>query len=277
MVSFYKHSIVDWRDGTAALSDRAYRVYHVVVEQIYLNEGPIVLHERTLAGLSNRSVRDLRIALQELIEAGKLSLDGEGRITNRRAELELVRVETNRDNAGKGGRTPRQQRATTPREVRDVPGKASISNAPDEAPLQEPESLKDKTRLDEVYGERARTREADRGCEVELRAKIVQAFEQAGHLPPAMHMVGVWLARGIPADLIAEVVCAGVRTGRVKSLSYFERPLADEHDRLMRGARAPPSSAQNHDNVTPLRTRHDPASIVATGLAIAANPPDGYK
>ena len=55
MAHFYKHNITDWRDGTASLSDRAYRVYHIIVEQIMLNEGPILYHDKSLAGLSNRS------------------------------------------------------------------------------------------------------------------------------------------------------------------------------------------------------------------------------
>ena len=44
MVAFYKHDIAAWMDGTESLSDRAYRAYHVIVQMIYLNEGPIALN-----------------------------------------------------------------------------------------------------------------------------------------------------------------------------------------------------------------------------------------
>jgi uncharacterized protein YdaU (DUF1376 family) len=84
MVAFYKHDIAAWRGGTASLSDRAYRVYHVIIEQIMLAEGPILLHDRSMAGLSNRSTRDFRAALKELSDLGLVYVEG-GKIGNLRA------------------------------------------------------------------------------------------------------------------------------------------------------------------------------------------------
>jgi hypothetical protein len=74
MVAFYKHDIHAWRGGTASLSDRAYRVYHVIIEEIMAREGSIFLHKKSLADLSNRSIRDLDAALSELQSAGKISI-----------------------------------------------------------------------------------------------------------------------------------------------------------------------------------------------------------
>lgn len=107
MVSFYKHDIAAWRGGTVTLSDRAYRVYHVIVEEIMLAEGPIALHERSLAGKSNRSTRDLRAALSELETVGKITIR-DGFIDNSRAERELNNIRTNREHAAKGGRKVRE-------------------------------------------------------------------------------------------------------------------------------------------------------------------------
>jgi len=167
MVAFYKHDIPAWRGGTATLSDRAYRVYHVIVEQIMLHEGPVALHERSLAGLANRSIRDFRAALAELIAAGKVRIDEE-KIHNVRAESELVQIEANRQNAAKGGRAARQKPAkiplevgeksvkhprevretltNTPREARDATNNSNENNAESEASLNKLWSLKEKTR-----------------------------------------------------------------------------------------------------------------------------------
>lgn len=145
MVAFYKHHILDWRGGTASLSDRAYRVYHVIVEQIMLNEGPIPYHDRTLAGLANRSTRDLRMAVDELVEAGKITV-ADGLISNKRASDELVGVKTNRENAAKGGRTPREQSANGRRTVRELSEKHNEINSETEATLHDVVSLKEKRR-----------------------------------------------------------------------------------------------------------------------------------
>lgn len=160
MVAFYKHGIADWRDGTAELSDRAYRVYHVIIEQIMLNEGPIQLHERSLAGLSNRSVRDFQAALRELVETGKVIIS-DGKIDNIRTRSELSRVNSNRENAASGGRVVPERSATTSRVVseRSANGEREVGEAQEihneinghpQAVLNLETSLRDKTRLDET-------------------------------------------------------------------------------------------------------------------------------
>lgn len=125
MVAFYKHNISAWRGGTSDLSDRAYRVYHVIIEQIMLHEGPIPCHEKSLAGLSNRSTRDFRAAFQELIAAGKLQLIA-GKIWNNRAEFELEGIWANRENAAKGGRKVGGRSVNGPRTV----GERFVNGAP---------------------------------------------------------------------------------------------------------------------------------------------------
>lgn len=107
MVAFYKHDIARWMDGTEALSADAYRAYHVVLQLIYLNEGPIVLNERGIAGRCNQSIRSFRIAMDELLASGKLHL-ADGKIDNPRAQKELDSVYQNRKNAAKGGRSQKK-------------------------------------------------------------------------------------------------------------------------------------------------------------------------
>lgn len=116
MATFYKHHIMDWRSGTSGLSDRAYRVYHVIIEEIMLNDGPVPLHERSLAGKSNRSTRDFRAALAELIEAGKV-IAKDGFLHNPRAEAELDAMQNGREKYPKGPRKGAENTANSPRKV----------------------------------------------------------------------------------------------------------------------------------------------------------------
>ncbi|MBX3537319.1 MAG: YdaU family protein [Chelatococcus sp.] len=122
MGDWYRHDIPAWMDGTEGLGDGAYRAYHVICQLIYTNEGPVVLNERGIAGRCNQQVHRFRKNLKELIDAGKVHLDG-GRIFNERCDRELSSVLKNRENASKGGKSPR-----TSRSHRDGRDKASVSD-----------------------------------------------------------------------------------------------------------------------------------------------------
>lgn len=134
MADWYRHDIPSWMDGTETLSDNAYRAYHVILQLIYLHEGPITLNERGIAGRCNQSVRTFKKSLQELIGFRKLTLQN-GKLDNERSETELQILKTNRENAGKGGRSPRKSR---------------INKTPTEATLQSSASLLDETKRDET-------------------------------------------------------------------------------------------------------------------------------
>jgi Protein of unknown function (DUF1376) len=95
MVAYYQHNIASWMDGTEGLSDGEYRVYHVICELIYLNDGPILLHETGIAGRCHQHVLAFRRHFAKLIEGGKLALEN-GKIVNRRASSELERIRSRR-------------------------------------------------------------------------------------------------------------------------------------------------------------------------------------
>lgn len=163
MVAFYKHDIAAWRGGTASLTHEQYRVYHVLVEQMMLEEGSILVHERMLSGLANMSTRSFRAVVDELVRGGKVFRDGD-RLANGRVETELSAVRQNRQNASLGGRsrpvrdqfttssaekksrTGREHSANTPRTGRDVHGNPNEINGAGEAPLNTLISLKEKRR-----------------------------------------------------------------------------------------------------------------------------------
>lgn len=95
MANWYKHDIAAWMDGTEQLDDASYRAYHVVVQLIYLNEGPIRLNEHGLAGRCNMHILKFRKVLAGLVHVGLLQLE-DGKLFNVRAKSELRRLPNRR-------------------------------------------------------------------------------------------------------------------------------------------------------------------------------------
>lgn len=91
MVANYYHEIAKWMDGTESLSDGEYRAYHVLVQLIYLNNGPIVLHESGIAGRCNQHMLAFRRNFQKLVQMGKIAVV-DGKVVNQKAEEVLGRV-----------------------------------------------------------------------------------------------------------------------------------------------------------------------------------------
>jgi hypothetical protein len=213
MVGFYKHDIPAWMDGTEGLGDGAYRAYHVIVQLIMLNEGPIARNERGIAGRCNQPLRSFSKNLNELLTAGKLVIDEQGRIANERAANELDSVLANRVNAGKGGIISGKVRKTSGKfqitseksGVTSVfPGVTSDKSAADsanplknndsgEATLPEGRSLKEKRR------EEKRRVEEDAGETIELPPLPweVAPADQAAPAAPASTPTGYAFEAGI--------------------------------------------------------------------------------
>ena len=145
MVGFYKHDIPAWMDGTEALSDGAYRVYHVVIQLIRLNEGPIVRNDRGIAGRANQTIRTFTRHLDELLTAGKLVLVGD-KIGNGRATKELESIRQNRVNVGEGGKTSGNRHVNSA-DLDVAPANPLQNNDADEAALNNLRSLREKKRL----------------------------------------------------------------------------------------------------------------------------------
>lgn len=88
MVDFYRHDIPSWMDGTESLSANEYRAYHVICQLLYLNEGPIALNERGIAGRCNMRLDHFRAAVKGLCQKGKLKV-ADGVVFNDRCAREL--------------------------------------------------------------------------------------------------------------------------------------------------------------------------------------------
>lgn len=236
MVAWYKHDIPDWMDGTEGMTDGAYRLYHVVCQLIYLNEGPIALNEHGIAGRCKQSLRAFRRNLDELLKTGKLTLEN-GRIANSRADNELETIVENRINAGKGGKNS----AGTKKSSR----KALKENEPPQASLSDDNSLKEKRRQEETRKDESRAEE--HAAAPPSKSMISQsAFALADRVMVAMDLtkddpscIGAaykcqqWLDGGWNPDIvettIKKIIARGKKPG---NLSYFERAIADAHAEL---------------------------------------------
>lgn len=129
MSSFYKMDPAAWDFGTAELSLEQEAAYLRIVNAIHKHDQPVPDNDRVLAGMFRCSTRKARALLEQLIEAGKLRIEG-NRITNDRAASDLVHrgfVSGSRAESGaKGGRT-RASNAAKALENKD-PGQAIASS-----------------------------------------------------------------------------------------------------------------------------------------------------
>lgn len=226
MVGFYKHDIPAWMDGTEGLSDGAYRVYHVIVQLIMLNEGPIARNDRGIAGRCNQTVKAFGRHLDELISIGKLTLEGD-RIGNARASIELGFVLKNRENAGKGGKT-RAERHNSQKNETAAPSKPLKNNDQPQATLQNLSSLKEKRRED--------TPKVPKGTEPDGFAAWWEVYPQRDGANPraaALQRYEQALKAGATPDMLMRAIRAYAaelqRTGKlgteyVKQAQFFLSP-----------------------------------------------------
>jgi uncharacterized protein YdaU (DUF1376 family) len=137
MVAFFKHDIAAWRGGTHSLSHEEYRVYHILVEQMMLEEGAIIAHERALAGAANMTVRAFRKVVNALLNLGKVDAI-DGRLFNPRVAKELVAIRENRDNAKLGGRNSGKTRRKPEETGKNLPKPTEKPAGDAEIPTEKP-------------------------------------------------------------------------------------------------------------------------------------------
>lgn len=105
MSDFYKFEIANWNEGTANLTLEQEAAYLRIVNAIRLSEQPITFNIFVLCGLWRCNERKAKRILQELLDAGKVRIEG-GKIINDKAvedasNLRGLRVE--RASAGRRG------------------------------------------------------------------------------------------------------------------------------------------------------------------------------
>lgn len=258
MVAWFKHDIPAWMDGTEALSDGAYRTYHVICQLIYLNEGPIALNEHGIAGRCRQSIRAFRRNLAELTEGKKLTLEG-GRLANLRAGKELEKVGENRMNAAKGGIESGKSRID-PDKARidhDEPNMnsdesaAAISkplktNEPDEATLREDRSLK--TRLDKTKAAQPRDKTEFEILEDKLRATAgVENDPSPGLLVVGSISALIEAGYSLDADVIPTIAAKRTTGFKPRSWGYYVDAIRDARAKRLKIIERPAPQAVEPD------------------------------
>lgn len=92
MASYFYRDITAWMDATEPLSANEYRVYDVLLNLMYILEGPITRHERGFAVRCNMHILTLRATLEKLIERGKIEVTPDGKLTNKRMMIEIAKL-----------------------------------------------------------------------------------------------------------------------------------------------------------------------------------------
>lgn len=111
---WYKRCGADFIEGTMGLSLEEKGAYSLLLDLIYSHGGPIADDARWLAGICSVSVRKWNSLRDRLIEAGKIVIV-DGRISNPRADKELIISQKSHDNlsesGAKGGRKSAENKA----------------------------------------------------------------------------------------------------------------------------------------------------------------------
>lgn len=105
MSNWYKMNPVDWNEGTNGLSLEQEAAYLRICNAIYIAGGPISNNAFVVAGLLRCNDRKAKRLISELVEAGKLTIEGDS-ISNRRALEEVSarsRLSVERESAGRRG------------------------------------------------------------------------------------------------------------------------------------------------------------------------------
>jgi uncharacterized protein YdaU (DUF1376 family) len=109
VLPYHKRYHSDALAGFMSLTLEERGAYQTLLDMIYDRGGPLIDNERLLAGYMNCSVRKWRQLREDLIGKGKIRINSDGQITNRRAQKEIEnQSKTSRkliEAGAKGGRT----------------------------------------------------------------------------------------------------------------------------------------------------------------------------
>lgn len=109
VLPYHKRYHSDALAGMMPLTLEERGAYNTLLDMIYDRGGPLIDNERLLAGYMNCSVRRWRQIREQLLDKGKISINRDGLIDNRRARKEIENSsKTHRkliEAGAKGGRT----------------------------------------------------------------------------------------------------------------------------------------------------------------------------
>lgn len=247
-------------DGTEGLDDGPYRVYHVVCQLIYLNEGPIALNEQGIAGRCKQHILAFRRNLKALLDLGKLVLI-DGRLSNNRAATELEYVDNHRAISAKGGRGSAGIAKGSKRGRKEVQPKSQVDDASNQLKTngQATAALLDtqhqETRQDETRRDKRKVDAPSGASSAAAPTPSKSSFIPDDHalaerimLAQGLHkqdqrVIGTsyfakkWRDAGWSPDVIVNTIerIMARRTEAPRSAQYFEQAIADAHEELKRG------------------------------------------
>lgn len=209
VLPYHKRFHSDALAGMMPLTLEERGAYNTLLDMIYDRGGPLIDNERLLAGYMNCSVRKWRQLREDLIAKGKISIDRDGMITNRRARKEIEnQSKTQRkliEAGAKGGRT-RAENEKLSNETSES-GQASLG-----AGLSDPQAIRADSRSQKPESRRDSTPTSvnARAPEPRLPVDVRKVMEEGGFVspPPDLDLLRQWYALGASLDQdILPTVC----------------------------------------------------------------------
>lgn len=224
---YYKAYPRDFIEGTIGMDFETKAAYRLVLDLIYMQGGNLPDDPRYISGLLGCSVKKWNSIRRTLVDTGKIDVRG-AYLGNYRADKELEilgsfqeKQRKNRSNPNKNNdiESPPSNHTESDTESYNPP-LPPVVDVPVTTTVERPDALAP----DEI----ARIELID------LRKGIVAAFRDAGSmtLAPDTHRAERWVAQGYkPAVILAVVREVLVKHPHVKSLSYFDNPIQEAHDK----------------------------------------------
>lgn len=110
MANFYLFEIANWNEGTANLTLEQEAAYLRIVNAIRLSDQPLTMNKFALCGMWRCNERKAKRLLDDLISAGKISIEG-GKIVNSKAVRDALAVRESRPERLPTTRRPRADHA----------------------------------------------------------------------------------------------------------------------------------------------------------------------
>jgi len=140
---WYKRYPADFLHGCMQLSLLEKGAYSVALDLMYERGGPIADDPKWIARMCGCSIQQWKKLRESLIEAGKLNITADGRLSNGRVVYELHRSDGEADAFREAGRRGGRARAEKHRESTDTP-----RETPDSRGVREPNDPRSEIRQD---------------------------------------------------------------------------------------------------------------------------------
>lgn len=251
---YHKRYHGDALTGFMALTLEERGAYQTLLDMMYDRGGPLIDNERLLAGYMNCSIRKWRQIRESLIEKGKIRINAEGQIANRRAQKEIENTTKTQRKLIEAGSKGGRKRAENEK-------KDNENNESDQASLEL--GLSDPQAIPEARSQSSVSE--DTGVKPPDPVKIIfdlgiaMLAEQGFDERRARSLIGSWRKGRSDGDVVAALIDAQARS--ISSLAEWMPK------RLGNASNGSGASHRNHEDVVLERIERERrrSSDVATG------------